>query len=128
MSVRKEKVSDDTLLKLLACGATVESAARKVEIAERTVYRRSAKPGFKQRLQALRHEIVERNANTASALGTEAFKTLLDLMSAAQPPAVRNRASETVLRMGIKLQEHADLAKRVTALEQGGLGNQPAPG
>jgi hypothetical protein len=128
VSVRPEKFSDDSLLKLLACGATVESAARKLGVAERTVYRRSGKPGFKQRLRGLRQDLMERNANTASALGTEAFKTLLDLTSAAQPPTVRLRASETILRMGIKLQEHADLAKRVTALEQEGIGNQPAPG
>jgi hypothetical protein len=128
MSVRPEKVSDDSLLKLLACGATVESAARKLGVAERTVYRRSAKPEFKQRLQALRHEIVERNANTAAALGPEAIRTLLDLMGAAQPPTVRLRASEMILRMGIDLREHDDLTKRVTALEQGGIGNQPDPG
>jgi hypothetical protein len=128
MSVRKEKVSDDSLLKLLACGATVESAARKLGVAERTVYRRSAKPEFKQRLQALRHEMVERNANTAAALGPEAFRNLLELMSAPQPPMVRLRACDTILRMGINLREHDDLTKRVTALEQGGIGNPPDRG
>jgi hypothetical protein len=128
MSARKEKFSDDSLLKLLACGATVESAARKLGVAERTVYRRSNKPGFREHLQKLRDEIVERNANTASALGTEAIKTLYELMSPGQPSTVRLHASEKVLKMGIKLQEHADLTKRVTALEQGGIGNQLAPG
>ena len=128
MSVRSAKVTDESLLKLLACGATVESAARKLGVTERTVYRRLAKPGFKERLRALRNDLAERNANTASALAPEALKTLLDLMSAVQPPTVRLRASDTVLRMGISLQDHADLAKRVTALEQEGAGPQATPG
>jgi hypothetical protein len=128
VSVRSAKVTDESLLKLLACGATVESAARKLGVAERTVYRRLTKPGFKERLRALRNDIVERNANTASALATEALKTLLDLMSPAQPPTVRLRACDTLLRSGIQLQEHADIAKRVTALEQEGTGARPIPG
>jgi hypothetical protein len=128
VSVRSAKVTDESLLKLLACGATVESAARKLGVVERTVYRRLAKPGFRERLRALRNDLVERNANTASALATEALKTLLDLMGPGQPPTVRLRASDTVLRMGISLQEHADLAKRVSALEQEGSGAQAAPG
>jgi site-specific recombinase XerD len=128
VSVRSAKVTDESLLKLLACGATVESAARKLGVTERTVYRRLTKPGFKERLRALRNDIAERNANTASALATEALKTLLDLMSPGQPPTVRLRACDTLLRSGIKLQEHADLTKRVTALEQEGTGAQPTPG
>jgi hypothetical protein len=127
MSTLKEKVSDDTLLKLLACGATVESVARSLGITERTVYRRLAKPAFKQRLQALRQDHLERNANTAAALVPEALKTLLDLTRPNQPPAVRRQASHTILNMGIKLQEHNDLAKRVAALEASRIGTDPLP-
>jgi hypothetical protein len=123
MSTLREKVSDDSLLKLLACGATVESTARKLGVTERTVYRRLAKPKFRQRLQELRQEAMERNANTASALAPEALKTLLDLMSPGQPPAERRQAAATVLKMGIEMQGQADLARRVATLEQEGSRN-----
>jgi DNA-binding NarL/FixJ family response regulator len=44
------KKNEDTLLLALACGATVEAAARQCDLTERTVYRRLSDADFKARL------------------------------------------------------------------------------
>jgi hypothetical protein len=43
------KAVDRVLLQALACGATVENAARKAGVCERTVYRRLEDPAFGRR-------------------------------------------------------------------------------
>ncbi len=43
--------ADDRLIMALACGATVESAARQAGIGETTVYRHMREPDFKARLR-----------------------------------------------------------------------------
>jgi len=110
--------SDDRVLLALACGATVESAAQKTGVCERTVYRLLADPAFRRRLQAFRAEMVQRAAGMLTAAGTESIKTLLALQQASIPPAVRLGAARTVLEMGVRIREAADLETRLTDLEQ----------
>jgi len=43
---RGRKEADEALLQALACGATVETAAQRAGIGERTAYRRLADPEF----------------------------------------------------------------------------------
>ena len=62
MARRCGKQADQALLLALACGATVENAARKAGISERTAYRRLDNAAFVQQLQQLRAEMVHRTA------------------------------------------------------------------
>ncbi len=109
--------ADEKLLLTLACGATVENAARAAGLSTATVYRRLAEPDFRQRLQQLRTDMVSRAAATLTAAGTEAVKTLLALQQASIPAAVRLGAARSILELGIKLREVADLEERLAALE-----------
>jgi hypothetical protein len=117
MASRRKK-SADALLLALACGASVESAARKVGVSERTVYRRLADPAVQQQLLALRADMVQRSTGMLTAAGLEAVKTLVDLLNGSQPAAVRLGAARTIVELGLKLRDATDLAERVTALEQ----------
>jgi hypothetical protein len=119
MARKSSQTIDDTLLKALAIGATVESAARKAEVSERTVYRRLADSKFRWRLTSLRNEMVERTAGMLTGGGLSAVKTLVDLQQDAAVNAhVRRRAARDVLELGIKLRETADLEQRIAALEE----------
>ena len=109
---------DQKLLLALACGASVESAARQVGVSESTVYRRLAEDEFKQRLLNLRADMVQRTAGTLTAAGTEAVKALLGLLQPATPHATRLGAARAVLELGVKIREAAELEARITALEQ----------
>jgi hypothetical protein len=60
MAHRGRRQADDALLMALACGATVENAARQAGVSLRTAHRRMADESFRQRLQALRDDMVWR--------------------------------------------------------------------
>lgn len=127
MADTKASKSDSALLVILACGATVDQAAKQTGISERTVYRRLADPLFKQQLHSMRFDMVQRTSGTLTASGSEAVKTLLALMRPEVPASVRLGASRAVLELGIKVREIADLDQRLTEVESqfGRLGDLP---
>lgn len=110
--------ADDQLLMALACGVTVENAARQAGISPATAYRRLAEPAFRQRLQKLRGDMVSRTAGTLTAAANEAVRTLLELLKNPTSSAVRLGAARAVLEIGMKLREIADLEQRLLELEQ----------
>jgi hypothetical protein len=118
MAARPRKKADEALLLTLACGATVESAARQCRLCERTVYRRLADPDFQCWLQQVRADMVQRTAGMLTAAAGEAVKTLLALQKESEPAAVRLGAARAVLEIGLKLREAATLEGRLAALEQ----------
>ena len=62
MAEEPRKKADDALLLALACGATVEAAARQCGLSDSTVYRRLNDPRSASRLQQLRADMVQRTA------------------------------------------------------------------
>ena len=72
----------------------------------------------RQRLQALRADMVQRAAGTLTAAAAEAIRTLLNLLQPLISPAVRLGASRTILEMGIRMRDASDLETRLTTLEQ----------
>jgi hypothetical protein len=113
------KNAERELLMALACGATVENAARKAGMGERTVYRRLLDPKFCKQLSQLRLEMVQRTAGMLTGAGLGSVKTLVDLQQdVAVAAGVRRRAARDVLELGIKLRETADLEQRIAALEE----------
>ena len=118
MADKHRKKAEDALLLALACGASVDQAARQCGLSSRTVYRRLAEADFRRRLQALRGDMVSRTAGTLTAAATEAVKTLLELQKPATPAAVRLGAARAILEIGMKVREAADLEQRLAALEQ----------
>jgi hypothetical protein len=115
---RKKPNSNHALMIALACGATIEAAARQVGISERAVYRRLEKPEFKREINQLRSEMIQRAAAMLTAAAMESVKTLLELQKPSVTAAVRLGAARAVLEMGVKLREVADLEQRIAALEQ----------
>jgi hypothetical protein len=102
----------------LACGATVESAARQAGVSESTAHRRLEDPAFRQQLQTLQAEMIKRTAGALTAASTESVRTLLELQKPSAPPTVRLGAARSILEIGIKLREAADLEERLSVLEQ----------
>jgi hypothetical protein len=110
--------ADQALLQALACGATVENAARKAGISERTAYRRLDDAAFVAQLNQLRAEMVQRTAGMLTGAGLGAVKTLVDLQDGAVSPAVRRGAARDVLELGMKYRETTDFEQRLAALEE----------
>src|SRR5689334_22084195 len=118
MAQRGRRNADNKLLMALACGATIESAARQAGVSESTVQRRLDDPTFRQQLQTLRADMIQRTAGALTAASTESVRTLLELQKPSAPPAVRLGAARSILEIGIKLREAADLEARLSAMEQ----------
>ena len=118
MPTNAKKKAEEKLLLTLACGATVESAARECGLSPRTIYRRLQEPAFRRRLQALRADMVQRTAGTLTAASAEAVRTLLELLKPKVADTTRLGAAKAVLESGVKLRELAELEERMAALEE----------
>lgn len=117
MSAKLRKKADTSLLVILACGATVEQAAKQVGLSERTVYRRLAEPEFQRELAETRADMLKRTSGTLTASGSEAVRTLVTLLSTKESN-VRLGAARAILEIGIKVREAADLEQRLCELER----------
>ena len=125
MSRNGRKNANEQLLIALACGATVENAARKAGVSTATAYRRLANTDFRERLQQLRGEMVSRASGTLTAASGEAVRTLVELLKNSVSPSVRLGAARTILEIGMKIREVAELEQRLAELE-GRLGGADA--
>ena len=132
----KVKRNEDQLLLALACGASVEQAARQAEVHPQTARRRLADPAFKGRLDALRTEMVTRSAAMLTAAGVESVQTLVELQTSPNAPATRLQAAKAVLELGVKLRQLAELEGLLAGMEErlkeleaspGGGAAPPAP-
>ena len=118
MARRRKQEAEHAFLSALAFGATVEQAARKAGIGERTAYRRLAEPAFRARLDEIRRETMVRTSGLLSGAALGAVKTLVDLQQdVSVPAAVRRGAARDVLEMNVKYRDSADIEQRVAALE-----------
>lgn len=112
------KPEGEGLVLALACGATVEAAARQCQVSDRTVYRRLEDPAFKARVREVRGEMVRRSAGLLTAAAGQAVQTLLALQKESVPAAVRLGAARAIIELGLKVRETAELEARIAALEQ----------
>jgi len=118
MARTSNKEASKLLLQALACGATVENAARKAGITERTAYRRLADPAFAKQVQDQRAEMVQRTLGMLTGAGMTSVKTLVDLQQdAAVTPGVRRRAARDVLELAMRYRESGTWEERIAALE-----------
>jgi hypothetical protein len=118
MARKINREAEQALLQALACGATVEQAARKAGIGERTAYRRLGSRAFRGRLREARLEIVQRTAGLLTGAGLSAVKVLIDLQQdVAVSAGVRRRAARDVLDTAVKLRDSALAEERLAAVE-----------
>jgi hypothetical protein len=117
MADGRGRKAEEALLLALACGATVEGAARQAGLSERSAYRRLADKDFQRRLRELRADMVQRTAGALTATSAEAVRALLELLKSSSPAPARLGAARAVIELGCKLRDHVDVAERVKALE-----------
>jgi hypothetical protein len=101
---------------LLASGQTIVSAAEKAGVSERCVRKWLAQEEFKAKVEELRNEAVASAMHRLSAEMATAAATLADLM-ASRDQRVRLRASRSILEMGMKLKEFAEIEQRLRDVE-----------
>lgn len=117
MSKPGRRNADEVLLLALACGATNEAAGAQAGLSKSTVYRRKQAPEFGKQLEQLKSEMFQRTAAMLNAAGMESVKKLLELQKIASH-AVQLGASRSILEIGAKFRESAELEKRLHVLEE----------
>jgi hypothetical protein len=95
---------------------TIEAAARKARVGERTLLRWMAEPEFKAQYRAARRSVVEGAIGRLQQAATQAVDSLTKNLTCGIP-AVEVGAAKAVLDQAIKAVELVDLAERVEALE-----------
>lgn len=118
--VAHRKKQEDALVLALACGATVEAAAKQCGVCERTVSRRLKDPKFKRRLAKVQADIVERTVGALTAASMESVRTLLDLQKLTTPSATRLGAAKAVLELGMKAREASGQTQPDAEQKEGG--------
>jgi hypothetical protein len=109
--------ADAALVTALAVGATAEQAAERAGVSARTVHRRLADAEFKRRVDDARAELLGRAMARLSAATTEAVTTLVLLLKADVPPAVRLGAARSILDTALRWREQDELARRLDNVE-----------
>jgi hypothetical protein len=118
MARKHNKAAEKVLLAALAMGATVENAARKANISERTVYRWLGDPGFQARIEQQKRENMVRTAGMLGGAAMASVKTLVDLQQdVAVAATVRRGAARDILEMAVKYRESTELEQRLMAIE-----------
>ncbi len=103
---------------MLACGATLENAARQGGVSLRTANRRVADPEFKRQVNELRWQMVDRAVGMVTAGMGESAKTLIMLQKETVPYPTRLGAAKAMFEIGLKLRDQNDIEKRLAELEE----------
>ncbi len=108
---------DELLAHLLASGATITAAAKKADVARKTVHRRLEDPAFRAKVSEARRGMLSRAAGRLARRMGDAADELARLLRD-DDATVRLRAAGKLLELGIRVTETLDLAERVEELEK----------
>jgi hypothetical protein len=105
------------LILALAAGAGASQAAQQAGVSDRTVRRRLEDDAFRQRIAAMRSELVSRAVGRLSVIGTLAVDTLHGLLSS-KNENIRLGASRAALDFMFKGVEQDVLVKEMEELRE----------
>jgi hypothetical protein len=97
---------------------TVRKAAEVAGVKERTVYNWLKLPAFADEYRSARREATQQAIARLQQYSGHAAATLVQLMAAGNPAAVRLAAASKVLDLAIKWVELEDITARLDALER----------
>jgi hypothetical protein len=126
MAQKGRHSADHKLVTALACGSTIENAAKQAGVSERTAYRRRNDPAFMKQVDDARADMSKRTMGMMTALGVEAVKTLAELLKPANPSATRLGAARSLLELQNKYRELIDFQERLAVVEQNMAAREPA--
>jgi DNA-binding CsgD family transcriptional regulator len=101
---------------ILATGASTLDAAQKLQISRRTVQRKLRKPAFRKLVAELRSQLFSAALGRMAENMTRATDSLASLLDASDP-AVKLRASRTMLSLAMRLRDSVDVSDRLSEME-----------
>lgn len=117
-AVNPEGLSEvEFLASLVATGSSKRDCAQKLVVSQTTINRMMREPGFKERVAALRLEMVERVLNQFINGLTDAFAQIHLVATSGENEANKLKASMAICDYAIKFSQHVELHERVGQLE-----------
>jgi hypothetical protein len=107
----------ETLAMAVAAGKSIRSACEVAGCSTQTGYNLSATAEFKNRVSAIRSEIVSQAVGIITAGATQAAVTLQELLGPENEPSVRMNAAKAILLQLGPLSELGELRERIDRLE-----------
>jgi hypothetical protein len=118
MSGHVRKNGREAAVLAIACGETVAAAARKANVAERTLYRWRSDDGFRRDVNQARAEMFSRALGCMAEGIVSGALTLRQLCLKGKSESVRLGAARALIELGSKLRENVELEQRLSALER----------
>ncbi len=118
MAVNGRCRGDESLISILAAGTSVQEAAVKAGVGERTAFRRLNDPEFRQRLAHTKGQMLEAVSTRLVASASSACEELERLLKKAESESVRLGAARTILEQVLRMREFVEIDQRLLALEQ----------
>lgn len=118
MAHRGRHGANAQLVAVLAGGATAQAAAKLTGVSPRTVFRRLADPTFRRRVTRARSELLDRALGHLTQGSIEASVTLRKLLRLKGDARIQLGAARTILELGAKLKDAADVEERLRRLEE----------
>jgi hypothetical protein len=116
MPSRVRKNAEDLAIVALAGGATIQGAADAAGVCARTVHRRLNDPEFRRRVAEARAAVTDEALGKLVDGSTEAADVLRALLKA-EDDRVKLTAARSILELGPRLKEAAELEERIAELE-----------
>jgi len=107
----------ETLAMAVAAGKSIRSACEVAGCSTQTGYNISATAEFKNRVSAIRSEIVSQAVGIITDAATQAAATLQELLGPENEPSVRMNAAKAILLQLGPLSELSELRERIDRLE-----------
>jgi hypothetical protein len=135
MAGHGRKDTDEAILLALAAGGSTATAAEKGNCSERTVRRRLADPAFRQRISAMRSQLMAETIGRLATLGKRAADELDRLLLSGENDNIKLGAARAVLTYMLQGHEHEVLGQQIEELQaeieelkraNGGNHQQPA--
>ena len=112
---------------MLASGATVVAAAKKLRLNKRTIYYWLTDDEFKRYVNKLRGALMDESMGIIASITTKAARTLDKLLDNPEP-AVQLKAANSIFDTAFKMREHVEFDQRIAAVEgRHGLDPEIAP-
>jgi hypothetical protein len=117
MATETKSAQVETLVTMIASGATVQNAARRAGISRTTAWRRLNDPEVVQRIGRARDEVLAQTVNRSAANAFEAFDVLRELLHD-QRASIRLGAAKVLVEVALKYRVTLDTEARLAALEE----------
>lgn len=116
--MKKQKLSDDVIIKALLAFPTVKQASESIGRSERMIFTRLQDDSFKKRLESERLEMLDSCVRSLQGKITDAVEIIYQIATDKDNSAgIRLNACNSIISNSIKMTETVDILSRLARLE-----------